>query len=136
MIKLRKRVYTMKKILTIIFTVLSALCLLFNITACNNIETNSGNLAAYTEFEESESFWESSDIEISKDDSLPPESSEISQSEPSDNDYYVLNTNSKKIHRPSCRYVSLMSSANYAVTKDLTSALENGYTKCKRCQPN
>lgn len=135
--------------MTIIFSVISTVCILFGTTSCNQkdvsdiSETRQVHSTVYTEPDESkdleysEYFSESSYTESSKENSSLPESLEFhSQYEQSDNDYYVLNTNSKKIHRPSCRYVSMMSSANYATTKDLAAALNEGYTKCKRCQPD
>jgi len=50
--------------------------------------------------------------------------------------YYVLNTNTKKVHLPSCYYVQKISPKNYAVTDDLQSAIDNGYSKCQKCRPN
>ena len=50
--------------------------------------------------------------------------------------YYVLNTNTKKVHLPSCYYVQKISPKNYAVTDDLQTALDDGYSKCKKCRPN
>lgn len=49
---------------------------------------------------------------------------------------YVLNTNSKKFHKPSCSSVNQMSAKN---RKDVTDTRENiianGYDPCKRCNP-
>lgn len=68
-----------------------------------------------------------------------PQSSE-SASAPSvsnneQSDYYVLNTNSKKVHLPTCGSVKTIKSENYAETTDLASAISQGYTACKRCKP-
>lgn len=50
---------------------------------------------------------------------------------------YILNTNSKKIHEPSCSSVDSMSESN---KKEYTGTLEElkamGYEPCKRCNPN
>ncbi len=58
---------------------------------------------------------------------------QVSNNEQSD--YYVLNTNSKKVHLPSCGSVKTIKSENYAETDDLASAISQGYTACKRCKP-
>ena len=53
-----------------------------------------------------------------------------------DENDYVLNTSSKKIHKPDCRYSSSMKEENrqeyHGYIGDL---LENGYEKCKTCNP-
>ena len=49
---------------------------------------------------------------------------------------YVLNTNSKKIHRPSCRFVDRISDDNredYTGTYD--DLIDMGYEPCKTCDP-
>lgn len=48
---------------------------------------------------------------------------------------YVLNTNTKKIHYPSCSSVEKIKPKNYATTDDYNSAIEQGYVPCKRCEP-
>lgn len=48
---------------------------------------------------------------------------------------YVLNTNTKKIHYPSCSSVEKIKPKNYATTDDYTSAIAQGYVPCKRCEP-
>lgn len=48
---------------------------------------------------------------------------------------YVLNTDTKKIHRPSCHHVSNISDENYAETNDYDKAIEQGYVPCKTCNP-
>lgn len=49
---------------------------------------------------------------------------------------YVLNTNSKKIHLPSCPSVSDMSEKNkQETTETIEQLISEGYSKCKRCNP-
>ena len=49
---------------------------------------------------------------------------------------YMLNSNSKKFHRPSCSSVNDMKEKNkvyfYGTREE---AIEKGYTPCKRCNP-
>ena len=50
---------------------------------------------------------------------------------------YVLNTNSKKIHRPDCRYAHSTSEENKQETDKTIAELEKeGYTICKTCKPS
>lgn len=64
-------------------------------------------------------------------------------SEPSDSyrppeaeEYYVLNTNSMKIHRPDCDSVSDMSEKNKEITKKTRDELiSEGYSPCGSCKP-
>lgn len=48
---------------------------------------------------------------------------------------YILNTNTKKAHKPSCRYVDKIDDENrkdyYGTDKELQ---DKGYTPCKHCQ--
>ena len=50
---------------------------------------------------------------------------------------YVLNTDSKKIHLPSCRYAENMSAANRSdaslTEEEYEALLSDGYTECKTC---
>ncbi len=47
---------------------------------------------------------------------------------------YVLNTNSHKIHWPSCKSVKKIKPENYATTdKSVEELLNEGYTKCGNC---
>ncbi len=49
---------------------------------------------------------------------------------------YVLNTSSKKIHKPDCRYAESMSEANKEVfTGDIQQKISDGYTVCGTCNP-
>ena len=48
---------------------------------------------------------------------------------------YVLNTNTKKIHYPSCSSVEEIKPKNYATTDDYNSAIAQGYVPCKKCNP-
>ena len=49
---------------------------------------------------------------------------------------YVLNTNSKKFHLPSCSSVDQMSPKNREDVEDTRENLiANGYDPCKRCNP-
>ena len=60
---------------------------------------------------------------------------EEDEAEPVENDY-VLNTSSKKIHKPECRYSSSMSSSNrQEYHGNIMDLIENGYEKCKTCNP-
>lgn len=47
--------------------------------------------------------------------------------------YYVINTNSKKIHYPHCSAVSRIKAENYGTTDDPESKLDEGYVWCKLC---
>ena len=48
---------------------------------------------------------------------------------------YVLNTSSKKIHSPTCRYAASMQETNKQVVADKTldDLLREGYSKCSVC---
>lgn len=46
---------------------------------------------------------------------------------------YVLNTNSKKIHKPDCNDVAKIKPENYATTDDPETWLSWGYTNCGHC---
>lgn len=49
---------------------------------------------------------------------------------------YILNTNTKKIHRPTCSSVSQMKETNKQTYEGTIEELENmGYTPCKKCNP-
>ena len=49
---------------------------------------------------------------------------------------YILNTNTKKIHRPTCSSVSQMKEKNKQTYEETVEELENmGYTPCKKCNP-
>lgn len=48
---------------------------------------------------------------------------------------YVLNTNTMKIHYPSCSSVDQIKPENYAETTDIEDALAAGYEPCGRCNP-
>lgn len=49
---------------------------------------------------------------------------------------YVLNTNSKRFHRPDCSSVGQMSAKNREDVEDTRESLiANGYDPCKRCNP-
>ncbi len=51
-------------------------------------------------------------------------------------DSYVLNTSSKKFHRPSCDNVNTISEKNKQVTeKSREEIIEEGYSPCGKCQP-
>ena len=65
------------------------------------------------------------------------ETTEVSQSknEASQGDY-ILNTNTKKFHRPTCASVKRMSEKNKVVSTQSREALiEQGYEPCKNCNP-
>ena len=46
---------------------------------------------------------------------------------------YVLNTSSRKIHKPTCNDVKKIKPENYSTTTDMDSYLSQGYTKCGHC---
>ena len=49
---------------------------------------------------------------------------------------YILNTNTKKIHRPTCSSVNQMKETNKQTYEGTIEELENmGYTPCKKCNP-
>ncbi|MQN02335.1 MAG: hypothetical protein DUD27_00080 [Lachnospiraceae bacterium] len=49
---------------------------------------------------------------------------------------YVLNTNTKKFHKPSCSSIKRMSARNKKTVKERRKDLINqGYSPCKRCNP-
>ena len=49
---------------------------------------------------------------------------------------YVLNTNTKKIHYPSCRDVEKIKKENYATTNEsIESLINKDYSPCKHCNP-
>ena len=54
---------------------------------------------------------------------------------PANNNEYVLNTNTKKIHYGSCSSVEDIKPKNYAKTTDYDEAIAQGYVPCKRCNP-
>ena len=65
-----------------------------------------------------------------------PESNTMGESVPSEEENkFILNKSSKKIHLPSCRYAVDMSVSNKEefTGNDLSSLIENGYTKCGVC---
>lgn len=71
-----------------------------------------------------------------------PESAPVTDPEPAanidrnnTNEFtYVLNTNTHKIHYPSCRSVPTIKPENYATTnKSVDELLGEGYTKCRNC---
>lgn len=50
---------------------------------------------------------------------------------------YVLNTNTKKIHRPGCKSVKDIKDKNREdVHGDLDDFINDGYVPCKKCKPN
>jgi DNA-entry nuclease len=49
---------------------------------------------------------------------------------------YILNTNSKKFHRPDCSSVGKMADKNKKEFKgDRNDLINDGYTPCKNCNP-
>lgn len=50
---------------------------------------------------------------------------------------WVLNTGSKKVHTPECRYAKEINSGNYKTSDESLAALEaEGYSLCKVCSPS
>ena len=57
-------------------------------------------------------------------------------SEPQETEEYVLNTNTKKFHKPSCNSVSKMAEKNkQSFTGSREELIEMGYQPCKLCNP-
>lgn len=48
---------------------------------------------------------------------------------------YVLNTNSHKVHKPTCKDVKKIKPENYSTTTNLEWAKSHGYTACGHCKP-
>lgn len=48
---------------------------------------------------------------------------------------YVLNTNTKKFHKPSCRDVKKISPKNYSTAASREAAIRMGYSPCGHCHP-
>lgn len=48
---------------------------------------------------------------------------------------YVLNTSTKKVHKPNCSAVKKISPENYATISSLEDAYAQGYKACKICKP-
>lgn len=48
---------------------------------------------------------------------------------------YVLNTNTKKFHRPSCRDVKRIKAKNYGTIDSREEAIAAGYSPCGHCHP-
>lgn len=69
---------------------------------------------------------------------LIPESETSDPSEPSDSDdeLYIVNTNTKKFHIPSCSSASDIAEDNRLEYRgDRDSLIEDGYSPCGRCKP-
>lgn len=66
----------------------------------------------------------------------PPPSSERQTSAPQNkNQSYVLNTNTKKFHRTTCKEVKRIKAKNYATASTREEAVNGGYVPCKKCNP-
>ena len=83
-----------------------------------------------------------SDAEAAEGQNQPEAEFEDSPSEPEDSPgdvdgpTYILNTNTHKIHLPSCQSVGEMKEKNKAeFSGDPAALLEQGYTPCQRCLP-
>lgn len=48
---------------------------------------------------------------------------------------YVLNTNTKKFHYPSCSEVKKIKSEHYSTASSRSDAISGGYSPCGRCHP-
>ena len=61
---------------------------------------------------------------------------ETTKKEVQSESYYVLNTNTHKFHRPSCRHVSSIHAENYSESSSSSSSIiSNGYEPCGTCKP-
>lgn len=68
--------------------------------------------------------------------SAPSTSSKSNDSTTPVTQTYIINTNTKKFHLPSCRYVEKISAANYKeVTSTSEELIAEGYSPCKVCNP-
>lgn len=50
-------------------------------------------------------------------------------------EYYIGNSNTKKFHRPSCRYTSDIKPENIVNIEQRTDAMDQGFEPCKVCKP-
>lgn len=48
---------------------------------------------------------------------------------------YVLNTNTKKFHKPTCGEVKKIKPSNYSTIESRDQAINQGYVPCKKCNP-
>ncbi len=54
----------------------------------------------------------------------------------SDSDSYILNTNTKKVHRSTCKDAARISAKNKATSNStLAELISQGYSACKNCKP-
>jgi competence protein ComEC len=68
--------------------------------------------------------------------SKPSSSSSRVESQPAETRTYVLNTNTKKFHSPSCRHVKSIAAKNYAeFTGTRAQVITRGYSPCGTCKP-
>lgn len=67
---------------------------------------------------------------------MPVTEDTVQQTDPVTEEFYVLNTNTKKIHRKDCSSVSKISPKNYATTENVQEKLDEGYVWCKICGIN
>lgn len=69
-------------------------------------------------------------------DSVSDNNNTVKDNQNSDSTKYILNTNTKKFHYPSCSSVSDMKEKNKEVFEGTREqAIEMGYSPCKRCNP-
>lgn len=67
---------------------------------------------------------------------VPPEEPQELPEEDSEEITYVLNTNTRKFHKPTCRSVQDISPKNYLETsKPREQVISDGYKPCKNCEP-
>lgn len=60
----------------------------------------------------------------------------IRSPDPTSDSYYVLNTSTKKFHRPNCYSVTQMAEKNKSISHQSRDAIiADGYTPCKNCNP-
>lgn len=51
------------------------------------------------------------------------------------NSFYIVNSNTKKIHRMNCAEIEKMKSDHITIAADKKSLEEQGYKGCKKCNP-
>lgn len=132
---------TTLKRLTMMLLVAALALLLFAMTGCSNVATFAGGTAVETEQEEPEQL---------EDETLPEEAEQYDEEALIDSEEllatadqqeedvmeYVLNTNTKKFHYPTCRSVSQMKDKNKQIEETTRDDLiARGYDPCGNCNP-
>ncbi len=67
--------------------------------------------------------------------SEPPESGSPKEPEPSEEELFIGNSQSRTFHRQECRYGMNTASAHRVTFPSAASAVSQGYKSCRRCRP-